>query len=240
MAGTSRRDLLATCACALLFKQAGARTIQGTLPWEPFRADPPKAARPGPWEFFTPEEGADVEALVDRLIPPDPDTPGGKDVGCAAFIDRQLAGAYGSSQGLYMRPPFMEGTKQQGMQSPLTPAARYRASLAALDQHCRGAFAGKAFAQIPGDQQDGLVRGLEDSSLQLQGVSGRAFFELLIKDTQHGFFADPIYGGNRDMAAWTMIGFPGARYDYRDWVERHNERYPLPPVSIQGRSAWNR
>ena len=31
-----------------------------------------------------------------------------------------------------------------------------------------------------------------------------------------------------------MIGFPGARYDYRDWVHRHNERYPYPPVSIDG------
>jgi Gluconate 2-dehydrogenase subunit 3 len=38
-------------------------------------------------------EGAAVEALMDRLIPPDPDTPGGKDTGCAVFIDRQLAGA---------------------------------------------------------------------------------------------------------------------------------------------------
>ncbi|MEJ0068963.1 MAG: gluconate 2-dehydrogenase subunit 3 family protein [Pseudomonadota bacterium] len=34
-----------------------------------------------------------------------------------------------------------------------------------------------------------------------------------------GFFADPIYGGNRDMVGWKMIGFPGARYDYGDWVE---------------------
>ena len=36
-----------------------------------------------------------------------------------------------------------------------------------------------------------------------------------------GFFADPIYGGNRDMvAAGSCIGFPGARYDYRDVLER--------------------
>jgi hypothetical protein len=26
----------------------------------------------------------------------------------------------------------------------------------------------------------------------------------------------------RDMVAWKMIGFPGARYDYRDWVDHHN------------------
>ena len=24
-----------------------------------------------------------------------------------------------------------------------------------------------------------------------------------------GFFADPIYGGNRNKAAWKMIGYPG-------------------------------
>jgi gluconate 2-dehydrogenase gamma chain len=40
------------------------------------------------------------------------------------------------------------------------------------------------------------------------------------------------------MAGWKLIGFPGARYDYRDWVERYNEAYPLPPVSIMGRSDW--
>jgi len=53
-----------------------------------------------------------------------------------------------------------------------------------------------------------------------------------------GFFADPAYGGNRDMASWRMIGFPGARYDYRDFVSRHNETYPLPPVSILGAADW--
>jgi gluconate 2-dehydrogenase gamma chain len=45
--------------------------------------------------YFTADEGAAIEALVDRLIPPDPQIPGGKDAGCAVFIDRQLAGPYG-------------------------------------------------------------------------------------------------------------------------------------------------
>jgi hypothetical protein len=48
-----------------------------------------------------------------------------------------------------------------------------------------------------------------------------------------------LNGGNRDMCSWRMIGYPGARYDYRDWVHRHNERYPRPPVSIEGRADWN-
>jgi gluconate 2-dehydrogenase gamma chain len=51
-----------------------------------------------------------------------------------------------------------------------------------------------------------------------------------------GFFADPIYGGNREMVAWRMIGFPGVRYDFRDHVEKHNVKYQLLPVGVrQGR-----
>jgi len=65
-----------------------------------------------------------------------------------------------------------------------------------------------------------------------------AFFGLVLQNTMEGFFADPVYGGNRDMVAWKMLGFPGARYDYRDHVERHGQRYPLPPVSIAGRPEW--
>ena len=41
------------------------------------------------------------------------------------------------------------------------------------------------------------------------------------------------------MAAWKMIGFPGARYDYRDYVSKHGERFPLPPVALRGRPGWN-
>ncbi len=235
-----RRQVLLSSVALACVSRAEAMTITGALPWSPNQAYPPQPVGPGPWQFFTAEEGAAVEALVDRLIPPDPDTPGGRDSGCAVFIDRQLAGSYGKSAGLYMRPPFREGSKEQGNQSALTPAQRYRAALAALDAHCRAAFAGKNFAQLTGDQQDALIHGLEDNTLQLEGTSGLAFFEILIKDTQYGFFADPIYGGNKDMVAWKMIGFPGARYDYRDWVERHNETYPLPPMSIRGRPAWSR
>ena len=83
-----------------------------------------------------------------------------------------------------------------------------------------------------------LIAGLESGSVQLEDASGRGFFELLLQNTREGFFADPLYGGNRDMVGWKMIGFPGARYDYRDWVEHHNEKYPRPPVAITGRPDW--
>jgi len=241
-----RRSFLAGTAIGLTLWsiEAQARVITGNpaggMPWSPGAGSPPVQVRPGPWQFFTPEEGTTVEALVDRLIPPDPQWPGGKDAGVAVYIDRQLAGAYGSSQGLYMRPPFQDGTTQQGPQSPLTPSARYRQALAALDKYCRQSFAGKGFAHLADQQKDQIIGGMETGPLQLEGASARAFFEILLKDTREGFFADPAYGGNRDMAGWRMIGFPGARYDYRDWVNHHNERYPLPPVAFHGRPDWGR
>jgi len=72
----SRRVLLASTAMLLVMRAASARTLTGGtgMPWRPFAGDPPQAVGPGPWVFFTPEEGAAVEALVDRLIPPDPET----------------------------------------------------------------------------------------------------------------------------------------------------------------------
>ena len=53
-----------------------------------------------------------------------------------------------------------------------------------------------------------------------------------------GYFADPIYGGNRDMVGWKLVGFPGVRYDFRDVIEKPNQAYTLPPVAMQGRPAW--
>ncbi len=244
MSGIRRRDLLTGATLALVGGAAArAGVIKGELPWQPDEASPPPRVEPGPWQFFTPAEVAAVEAIADRIIPPDPDTPGGKDAGCAVFLDRQLAGAYGSAEGLYERGPFLHGSKQQGNQSSKTPARAYRAALRELDRYCRqgrgkGTSRGKRFAELEPGQQDEVLRGLEAGTVPLAGMDAKHFFKVLLKDMQEGFFADPIYGGNRDMCAWKMIGFPGARYDYRDWVSRHNERYPLPPVSIAGRPDW--
>ena len=239
MSKLTRRALLATTALSLAAPLASrAATIAGALPWQPFPSDPPSPFRPGPWLFFTNDEARAVEALADRIIPPDPETPGGKDAGCAVFIDRQLAGPYGRNAGLYTSGPFQSGSKQQGPQSPATPAQHYRKSLSALDKWCRAQRNGKAFAELSAEQQDEVLHGIEGGTVKFDDVDAQGFFSALLKDVPEGFFSDPIHGGNRDMAGWRMIGFPGIRYDYRDWVGRHNERYPLPPVSIAGRSDW--
>jgi gluconate 2-dehydrogenase gamma chain len=235
----SRRQLLT--GGALLLAGAGtgnAEVSADTLPWAPNAGNPPSRVTPGSWQFFSGDEGRLVEALADRIIPADPQTPGGKDSGCAVFLDRQLAGAYGHQDGLYLNPPYAHGMKNQGPQSAAGPAQQYREALVALDRTCKSAHGGKGFADLSADEQDAVLMSLESGALSLGDVDGKTFFAQLVKDVQMGFFADPIYGGNRDMVAWKMIGFPGARYNYLDWVNRHNEPYPLPPVSIAGRAEW--
>ena len=236
----SRRSLLASTV-AIFFTSANSvrsLTIKNGMPWGPDTARPPVTVRPGSWVFFTADEASLIEAAVDRLIPPDDRGPGGKDAGCAVFIDRQLAGPYGRSDGLYMKPPYMFGVATQGYQRADAPAARYRTGLKALAAYVKSAFGGKAFQDLSPQDQDKVLAGLDSGSIALDGVDAAEFFALLLQNTQEGFFADPIYGGNRDMVGWKLVGFPGARYDYRDWVERHNEPYPLPPVGIMGRSEW--
>jgi gluconate 2-dehydrogenase gamma chain len=216
-----------------------AEIIRGKMPWSPFPSSAPDPVRPGPWQFFTADEAAAMEAIADRIIPSDPQTPGGKEAGCAVFIDRQLKGPYGSSGGLYNLGPFTKGTKEQGPQSNVTPAQLYRKGLAELDKYCRADNDGKSFAQLTADQQDEILKKIEAGNVKFEGVDAQGFFEAILKDVPEGFFSDPIHGGNRNMVGWSMIGFPGIRYDYRDWVHRHNERYPYPPVSIAGRSDWS-
>ena len=68
--GVSRRRLLASTA-ALVATGLGSRALGriypgGVLPWEPSATEPPTPVRPGPWLYFTADEAAAVEAIVDR------------------------------------------------------------------------------------------------------------------------------------------------------------------------------
>src|SRR5438445_5892256 len=49
-----------------------------------------KSSAPAKFEFFTPEQAAEVEAISARIIPTN-DTPGAREAGVVYFIDRSLA-----------------------------------------------------------------------------------------------------------------------------------------------------
>lgn len=232
-----RRDFLSSAlalAAASTLPVARAEVISGGQPWEPGKASlPPLAApRQGGLAFFNQAEFDMAGALADRLIPADDLSIGGKEAGCAVFIDRQMAGDYGKGATLYRLGRFVKGTPEQGTQSPLTPSERWRNGLAAINNYCQKAFS-KTFVQLEGAQQDDLLRAMESNKLDLgPDVETKELFEQILANVREGFFADPIYGGNKNMASWKMIGFPGARYDFRDVIGKKGQKLQIIPTSL--------
>ena len=249
-AGIDRRKLLASGA---LIGVAGAtagvadtptlapRTtlLGGAAPWREGAADNPAQASGTGYRFFDPDEAAFVEAAVARLIPADHNGPGALETGVPLFIDRQLGGPFGHGDHFYLGGPWAKGSDTQGYQNRMTPAQLYRAGVRAANAWTRSQFGGKALRDLVLQDQDTTLKSMESGHAQFDGVESKTFFAMLLQNTMEGFFADPIYGGNKDMASWKMIGFPGARYDYREWVGRHGQRFDFPPVGIGGRSAWS-
>lgn len=230
-----RRHFLTSMA-VLLFSTAlkvKAKIFSGGMPWIIHSVRPPEPVVAGEWTFFTPEELSLVETLADRIIPPDELSIGGKEAGCAVFLDRQLSGDYGKAVTTYrLGPVIQDGLPQAGPQYKDTPAERYRLGLAALNTVAKARNGGKNFTELTGEQQDDLLRRVESGEIPLAGVNGPLFFNMLVQNMREGFFSDPLYGGNKDMASWKMLGFPGARYDFRDVIDRRGEDLHIEPVSM--------
>lgn len=194
-------------------------------------AERPAAAPARAYTFLMAPEVAFVEAAIARLIPADELGPGAKEAGVAFFIDQQLGGAWGTMARSYRLGPWPEGTPQQGYQSRLTPQEVYRAAIRDTNLYCQKQF-GKTFDALTPAQQDDVLRGLEDDKIALESAPARLFFGLLLANTQEGFFADPVYGGNRDKVGWKLVGFPGVAAVYTEHIEKHNVPYRAEPVSI--------
>lgn len=197
------------------------------------------AATPETYAYLTAPEVSFLEAALARLIPQDELGPGAKEAGVAVFIDRQLAGEFGTMAREYRSGPWAEGTPQQGYQSRLTPREVYRGAIAETDERCVSLY-GKNFAALEASEQEAVLKGLDEGTLALATAPARTFFALLWQNTQEGFFADPIHGGNRDKAGWRLVGFPGVAAVYTEQIEKHGVAYRVEPVSIadlrQGRA----
>ncbi|WP_172327669.1 GMC family oxidoreductase [Mangrovicoccus sp. HB161399] len=106
--------------------------------------------------------------------------------------------------------------------------ALYRQTLAAL-----GAA---GFGTAEAEAQDRLVAALEDGTLPgLPHPAGHSAFDLIWRHLREGLFCDPAHGGNRDMAGWRLIGFPGAQNGYEEaeqTVGRKVARDPQPMASL--------
>lgn len=182
---------------------------------------------PRRFSFFTPDEGAFIEAAVARLIPADEAWGGAVEAGVQDYIDLQLAGAWGAGERLYRSGPWKAGTPSQGYQLPFTPAELFRKALTAIHRETGGRF-----PRMKPAEQDAYLKSLQTGKKDLGGVPSDLFFAQLWQMTVEGFFADPVYGGNKGMVSWRMIGFPGAYASYYDLVDRHGMALGRRPMSL--------
>lgn len=219
------------------FKLAGATAASGVaahaLGQGMSNTTPPQTQAPEQeaYVFFNSEEARFIEAAVARLIPADENGPGAVEAGVPRFMDRQLAGAWGAGERLYRNGPWILGDETQGYQLPFTPAELFRTAVRMIRQDLaqRG---GRQFEQLAPAEQDDYLKLLEDGKVTLDTIPGKVFFESLLSMTMEGYFSDPVYGGNRDMAAWKMIGFPGAYATFYELVDQHGALYTRPPISL--------
>src|ERR1700689_4739573 len=184
--------------------------------------------------YFNIAEWAFINAAIGRLIPSEGAGPGGVDAGVPEFIDRQMELPYGHGAYFYLKGPFLENAPPTlGYQLRYTPREIYRLGIAAANSASQKSQA-KDFSQLSAADQDRFLTAIEKGEATFATVPATVFFGQLLTNTKEGYFADPLYGGNRGMVAWKWIGFPGARADFTDWIDQAGRRYPYGSVSISG------
>jgi gluconate 2-dehydrogenase gamma chain len=149
-----------------------------------------------------PSEFKVLEAIAGRIFPAT-DTPGAIEMGAANYIDQALADPY--------RPQL----------------ARYRRGIEELERYCNATL-GKSFTVLSAQQKDDILETLAEGKLREIG-DGPQFFEMIRHHVMEGVFCEPYYGGNRDLAGWKLVGFPGQRYGYDD--PYINRTIDLPPIA---------
>ena len=188
---------------------------------------------PHAFVFFSAQEAAFVQAAIDVFIPKDEVGPGALECDVDVCMDLQLAGAYGAAARQFMAGPYSPGTPEQGYQLPLTPAEVYRVVIPEIDAVCEREYGGRTFSRLNSAERNDVLNRMRENKLSVPSGLARAFLSILYNGCVTGYFADPIYGGNRDKAAWKMIGFPGPFRNYSGEIARHRGRkFVAEPKSI--------
>ena len=145
-----------------------------------------KSPTPPKFQFFTPTEAVEIDAVAARIIPSD-ETPGAHEAGVVYFIDRGLTTFAVDDQ------------------------KTYREGLPALQARVRELFPGiEKFSSATPEQQDQVLHSLDEHSVPARGdsQSGGApyFFHVVRIHTIVGFLIDPDIGGNHEGVGWRVIG----------------------------------
>jgi gluconate 2-dehydrogenase gamma chain len=181
---------------------------------------------------LTATEAAFLGAVYDTIIPADRLSPSGTDCGLVNYIDRQLAGAWGNGARLYRSGPFVPGKPEQGYQLSLTPRELFATGIKAANDWARKTY-GKDFDRLAPAEREAALKTMEAGKAELGDVNGKQLFEALLQSAMEGFFADPLYGGNRNKVSWRMVGYPGLPASYGDKaLEYRGKKVAIEPQSI--------
>jgi gluconate 2-dehydrogenase gamma chain len=177
-------------------------------------------------------EAAFLSAAYDTFIPADKLSPSGTDCGLVIYMDRQLAGAWGGGARLYRSGPFLAGKPEHGYQLPLTPREYFAAGIKAANAWTRKTY-GKDFDRLSPAERDTALKAMEAGKAEFADFNAKPFFDALYQSAMEGFFADPIYGGNRNKVSWRMVGYPGLPATYANKaLEYRGKKVVIEPQSI--------
>jgi hypothetical protein len=185
---------------------------------------PARAAGPDGFQFFSSHQASVVEDATARLAPGPRDDPaeaghpGAREANVTGYIDTMLnAFAAAGGPGKRSMPVIFAGGPWSNRHAPgpdhmasfipPDPAAnlawhkrlagwrrQYADGIATLDK-----LAGGDFTKVSPARQDEILAKQEVSS----------FMSLLFEHTIEGLYSVPEYGGNRGLAGWNDIGYPG-------------------------------
>jgi gluconate 2-dehydrogenase gamma chain len=133
-------------------------------------------------------EMATLESVVAQLLPADELGPGAVQAGVPAYIQGALAGSY----------------------KPLLPVYQ---SLLPMFEKAAASMGASSFSALSASRQIALLKQFEAGKPPGVSASSSASvandFQLLLAHVREGMFGDPMYGGNRNLAGWELIGYPG-------------------------------
>ena len=207
--------------------------------------------------FSRNEDFAVLSAATERIYPENDNGMGAIELGVPYFIDRQCASSWGRNGNDYMQGPFPTITKTDGYtagtlpnnekitsssvvklpagtanyQTKMTRGMFFLEGLGAIEATSQEKFK-DGFVNLEAAQQDEILQMFENGDVKFSGVDSADFFKLLRKTTIEGVYADPVYGGNRNMEAWKMKGHPGPIMSFLDKIEEE-EFSTIDPRSLR-------
>jgi hypothetical protein len=206
--GPRRRAVIAAVPVAAVLASSGCTS--------------PPEDKPATLRFFTGHQAAVVEDATARIAPGPSDDPaekghpGAREANVTGYIDGML-GALATLNDDNPAPMIFAGGPWSNRHTSgpdlmarfvaLDPVARiaWRKRLAAWQDQYRTGIV--TLDRLAGGDFTKTTKPTQDTILAMSSVS--EFTALLFEHTIEGLYAAPEYGGNRGLAGWRDIGFPG-------------------------------